>query len=176
MMGKASFVVVVILVLLALSSCSNKGTVPPAERRQATVMLQDGSQVSGAVVSSTATEITLAGDDNITRAIPMTQVRSVQYGEPAAQPQSQAEAQPAAPPPVKKPAAAPARESVAQPSRPASLARTFELPAGTELPVRTNETIDSAKAAEGQDFAAEVSQDVVNAAGTVVIPRGSQAQ
>jgi len=56
------------------------------------------------------------------------------------------------------------------------MARTFELPAGTELRVRANETIDSAKAAEGQSFAAEVAEDVRNSAGTVVIPKGSEAQ
>jgi hypothetical protein len=47
---------------------------------------------------------------------------------------------------------------------------------GTEVSVRTEETIDSGKAAEGQTYAAEVTRDVVDAAGDVVIPRGSNAQ
>jgi len=185
MMRKANILPAAILVFLTLLSCSKQ----PAEKRQATIVLQDGSQVSGAVVASSASDITLTGDDNITRTIPMSQVKSVQYGEVAAQPQASTEAQPAASAPAKKPAAAPVRESRAQPrqpeptressappSQPARLARTFELPAGTELPVRANETIDSAKAAEGQVFAAEVSNDVLNSAGTVVIPKGSQAR
>jgi hypothetical protein len=71
---------------------------------------------------------------------------------------------------------APARENVAPPSRPSPLARTFALPPGTELPVRTNETIDSSKASEGQPFNAEVSSEVLNSAGAVVIPKGAQAE
>jgi hypothetical protein len=39
--------------------------------------------------------------------------------------------------------------------------------------VRTEETIDSGRAVEGQSYAAEVSRDVRDANGDVVIPRGS---
>jgi hypothetical protein len=46
---------------------------------------------------------------------------------------------------------------------------------GTEVPVRTEETIDSAKAVEGQTYAAEVAGDVRDADGAVVIPRGANA-
>ncbi|HSW49993.1 MAG TPA: hypothetical protein VLH09_07455 [Bryobacteraceae bacterium] len=175
------------LVLLTLVSCNRQ----PAEQRQATVVLKDGSQVSGKVAASSDTEITLAGDDSITRTIPMSQVKSVEYGEAALQPEAlvPAEAQPAPPTPEPKRAAAPApltraqqsepaqaKERSAPPSRPSPLARTFTLPSGAELPIRTNETIDSAKAAEGQLFAAEVSGDVLNSEGAVVIPKGAQAE
>ncbi len=176
MIRNAGILPTAILVFLALLSCSKQ----PAEKRQATVVLQDGSQVSGTVVASSASDITLAGGDNVTRTIPMSQVKSVQYGEVAPQPEASSETQPASPPVQESRAQPsqrePAPESSAPPSQPARLARTFELSAGTELPVRTNETIDSATAAEGQGFAAEVSNDVLNSAGTVVIPRGSQAQ
>ena len=50
------------------------------------------------------------------------------------------------------------------------------LPAGTEIAVRTNETIDSQNANEGQLFPAEVQQDVTDSSGRVVIPKGSQAE
>jgi len=50
------------------------------------------------------------------------------------------------------------------------------VPAGTEIAVRTDETIDSQSTNEGQLFPAEVQQDVVDAAGNVVIPKGSQAE
>ncbi len=178
MMRKPGILLVAIPVLLTLLSCSNKSAMQPGEKRQATVMLQDGSQVSGAVVSSSASEIVLAGDDNITRTIPMSQVKSVQYGEASTQPQATTETRPATPAPVKRPAPAPTptRETSPLPSQPSPLARTFELPAGTELAVRPQETIDSGKAAEGQSFSAEVLSDVLNSAGTVVIAKGSQAQ
>jgi hypothetical protein len=159
-----------ILVSLTLMSCSKQ----PAERRQATVVLQDGSELSGAVVSSSAKDITLAGEDNITRTIPMSQVKSVQYSETAPQPVASTETRPAKPAPATEPAMP--REASPPQSRPAPLARVFELPSGTALPVRTNETIDSARAAEGEVYEAEVSDSVLNSAGTVVIPKGSKAQ
>ena len=179
MMKRAGIPAAVVLALLTMASCGRQ----PAEKRQATVLLQDGSQISGAVVASSASEITLAGEDNIKRTIPMSQVKSVQYAETAPEQEAPAASAPAAQP------AAPTRESRPQPSRqepprqpspppspPAQLTRTFELPPGTELPIRVNEAIDSAKAAEGQGFAAEVSGNVLNGAGTVVIPKGSAAE
>ena len=50
------------------------------------------------------------------------------------------------------------------------------MPAGTEISVRTNETIDSATAQEGQTFEAQVTRDVRDANGDLVIPRGSEAR
>src|SRR5690348_1944077 len=54
--------------------------------------------------------------------------------------------------------------------------RTLIVPAGREVPVRVEETIDSGKAVEGQTYAAEVTRDVKDEAGDCVIPRGSNAQ
>ena len=53
--------------------------------------------------------------------------------------------------------------------------KTRVLPAGTDIPVRNEETIDSKKAIEGQVYAAEIAADVRDADGAVVIPRGSNA-
>jgi len=50
------------------------------------------------------------------------------------------------------------------------------VPAGTEIAVLTNGTIDSQNASEGQLYPAEVEQDVVDSSGRVVIPKGSQAE
>ncbi|RPI09221.1 MAG: hypothetical protein EHM65_09410, partial [Acidobacteriales bacterium] len=183
-MRQTSVLLAAILVFLGLSACTNKSAVAPSEKRQATVVLQDGSTVTGAVVASSASEITLAGGDNITRTIPMTQVKSVEYGEtvaqlqppPVAQPQASPVTQPQAPAAATRPAPAPVRQSSPPPSPPAPLARVFELPAGTEISIMNNETIDSGKAAEGQGFSADVPKDVLNSSGAVVIPRGSQAQ
>jgi len=50
------------------------------------------------------------------------------------------------------------------------------VPAGTEITVRTEETIDSGKAVEGQTYPADVTRDVLDRAGNVVIPHGSNAQ
>jgi len=62
------------------------------------------------------------------------------------------------------------------PSQTTIRTRTYVVPAGTEIPVRSEETIDSAKAVEGQTYAAEVADDIRDAEGSIVIPRGSNAQ
>jgi hypothetical protein len=47
---------------------------------------------------------------------------------------------------------------------------------GTELSVRTNESIDSSTATVGQTFSAVIAADVLDSTGAVRIPRGSDAQ
>jgi hypothetical protein len=49
------------------------------------------------------------------------------------------------------------------------------LPAGTEISVRTDETINSANAAPGQTCRASIARDIADPTGNVVIPRGSEA-
>jgi hypothetical protein len=132
--------------------------------------MRDGTSVSGTVMSSSAAEIQIAGDDKVTRTIPMSQVRSVDYDETAA----------AAPGTTPAPNAPSAREPFHErhyhPARSAITTRTYELPSGTEISVRNEETIDSRSAVEGQTFAAEATGDVLDANGNVVIPRGANAQ
>lgn len=50
------------------------------------------------------------------------------------------------------------------------------LRAGTQLEILTNETIDSKRASNNQLFAAQVNQDVVDSSGEVIVPKGSPAQ
>jgi hypothetical protein len=50
------------------------------------------------------------------------------------------------------------------------------IPAGTQLEVRTLETIKSDSAVDGRTYAAEMSQDVVTGKGRVLIPKGSPAK
>lgn len=54
--------------------------------------------------------------------------------------------------------------------------RYRNLPAGTEIAVRTNERIDSQDSNQGRSYSAEVGQDVVDRNGNMVLPRGSEAQ
>src|SRR5215467_15025524 len=62
------------------------------------------------------------------------------------------------------------------PEQSAVTTKTYELAVGMEIPVRVEEAIDSARAAEGQTYAAEVTSDVRDDAGDVVIPSGANAQ
>ena len=159
---------------LVLSSCSKQAASAP----HATVTLRDGTTTSGQVLSSSSTQLQLAGDDKITRTIPMSQVRSIDYD---AAPASAAPAAPAPAAPGTMASAPPNGnpEPVAPASVPAETAvttKTFLLPPGTRVSVRTEETIDSARAAEGQTYAAEVTHDVRDARGDRVIPRGANAR
>jgi hypothetical protein len=50
------------------------------------------------------------------------------------------------------------------------------IPAGTELPIRTNEAIDATSAQVGHSYSAQLAQDVVDQNGAVLVPKGSPAQ
>jgi hypothetical protein len=163
-----------IVVLLLASACSSSEAGP-----HATVQLKDGTSVSGTVASTSASEIRITGDDNVTHAIPMSQVRSVDYGDAAA---------PAAADTPKSGGTAAAPTMAAAKPRPASrpalprpttddiTTETHMIDAGAEISVQTDETIDGSTASEGQTFAADVTEAVRDAQGKVVIPAGAKAQ
>lgn len=170
----------VFVTVVFFSSCARQESAAPAaaDLPHATVVMRDGTRVAGMVAASSPTEVTINLDGGGSRTIPMNQVRRVDYGEPAAA----AAVQPASPAPVPAPVRPPAyvpdpvHEEHYHPQRAAIQSRTRVLPVGTELPVRNEETIDSANAVEGQIYAAEIAGDVRDAEGAVVIPRGSNAQ
>ena len=162
--------------VLFLSSCNKSA----GGGQHATVEMRDGTSVSGTVLSSSASELQIAGDDKLTRTIPMSQVRSIEYDDAA--PASAANAPPPAPGQAAPAPAAPApprelrhREHY-HPQEEAITSKTYELAVGTEVSVRNEETIDSSKVVEGQTFPAEVTKDVLDASGSVVIPAGANAQ
>jgi hypothetical protein len=112
----------------------------------------------------------VAGDDGIERRIPLTQIKSVDYGAGQAR-KRKASGEVAPSQETANEAAAP---SSAPPAAPPIV--TYELSPGSEISVMTNEAIDSGTAAEGQTFDAQVTRDVRDANGDVVIPRGSGAR
>src|SRR5579872_7616199 len=79
--------------------------------QHATVEMRDGTSVAGTILSSSASEVQIAGDDKLTRTIPMTQVRSIEYDDtqpaPAGAPPAPAAG---APPPAPPRTAAQPRE------------------------------------------------------------------
>ena len=50
------------------------------------------------------------------------------------------------------------------------------IPAGTQLAVRTNEAISSEQAEPGKTYSAEITNDVIDQTGKVLIPRGARAE
>jgi hypothetical protein len=155
------------------------------------VHLTDGSKVPGTVVASSKEDMVVAGDDGIERRIPLDRIKSVEFSDAQkTEPERQATRQSKPPKTSARESSAPAQQqpsqqtaqetaqpsSPAPPATPAATARTYELPSGTEISVRTNETIDSKTAAEGQTFDVQVTRDARDANGDVVIPRGSEAR
>jgi len=143
-----------------LSSCSNTGG-PAADAPHATVLMRDGSRLTGTITASSPSEITLLGNDKSSQTIAMKQVKSIAYDDAKPADPAQAEA---------------SHEDHIHPSKAAIRTKTYTVGAGALVPVRVEETIDSAVASQGQTYAAEVAQDVLDASGDVVIPRGSNAQ
>jgi hypothetical protein len=101
----------------------------------------------------------------------MSQVKSIEYDDAAAS----TSATQTGSTPVRR-----ASDSVHQhhyhPTRSEIHTKTYVLPAGTHVSVRTEDTINSAAAVEGQTYAAEVADDVLDADSDVVIPHGANAQ
>jgi len=160
-------VFLIVLCGLLVSCAKQESTTGP----HASVWLRDGSEYAGTVTSSSPAEVTVKGDDNTTRTIAMKDVKSIEYDDASA------------PPPAEQPKAGAKRarrehshDDHYHPEAAAVTTKTYELAVGTEVPVRSEETIDSARAADGQTYAAEVTADVRDAAGDVVIPGGANAQ
>jgi len=182
-----TLVIPAFLSLMFLTSCAKQeSAVAPADLPHATVLMRDGTRLSGTVAASSPSEITLNVDGGAASTSSMKDVRRVDYGEAPARARSSEPSSPA-----RKSGGEASRSGDADRRRAAELepthedhhhaeraaiqTKTFVLPAGTEVPVRSEETIDSGRAVEGQTFAAEVASDVRDADGATVIPRGANA-
>jgi hypothetical protein len=205
---KRQFILAALMFGVFLSSCARKDQVATESAPHVTVILRDGTRVGGSILENSATKVTVAGDDGITRTIPTTQVSSIDYSsaapagsetstsseaplarDPAPTPKpvrktADRQSAPAIPPPPPPPPTESRQrmepygetESHSHPAEAAITTKTYELASGTTVSVRSEENIDSAKAVEGQTFAGEVTEDVLDADGAVVIPRGANAQ
>lgn len=163
MRGFIFAVTIIFSVLLVSCSKSNMAVGP-----HATVYLRDGSTYAGTVTGSSPAEVTVQGDDKTTRTIAMKDVKSIEYDDASAPASETAAAKPSS-------ARELSHERHRHPDESAIKTKTYSLQAGTDLSVRTEETIDSDKAAEGQTYPAEVTKDVLDANGDVVIPSGANA-
>ena len=160
--------------LFLLTACSTK----QAPGQHATILMRDGTTLSGTVTATSPSEVTLAGEDNTTHTVPMTQVKSIEYDDPAT---AQTPAAPTGSGGTRHASAARVasdalHEHHYHPTQAEIHTKTYLLPVGTQIPIRTEDTINSATAVEGQTYPAEVTDDVLDANGNVVIPHGSNAQ
>jgi hypothetical protein len=111
-----------------------------------TLVMRDGTRVQGTVVGIAARTITFRHADGVSRRYATSQVEALEF------------------------------LSADRANPRAVNGRSLEAPAGTELVVRTVETIDSRNSGADQRFSAIVEQDVTDASGRVIIPEKSSAQ
>ena len=180
-----------LFLILSLVACtqpvSTHSSSTDSTSPHAAIVLRDGTTVTGVVTSSTPSQITLNRDSGGTLTVLTKDVKSVDYGDattataPAATP---AVAQSPAPAPNTAPAEtaqnrskpAPGPVPGNHPDQSAAQTSTFVIPAGTSVSVRNDTLIDSSQAVPGQTYPAEVTTDIRDAHGKVVIPRGARAQ
>ncbi len=163
-------IVIILCGFLLSSGCQKKDV---AAGQEATVVLRDGTRISGEISQSTPTQITLKAIDGTAQVLDMRNVRTIDYADATAPPLTTGAQQggiqrahndgPPTPPRYH-----PAESHISS--------TTFTLPAGTKVVVRTDENINSKTATEGQTYAAEIYRDVMDPAGDVVLPQGANAQ
>ena len=159
--------------LCLVASCNKQSS-----GQHATILMRDGTTLTGTVTATSPAEITVAGDDNATHTLPMAQVKSIEYDDTAAA--QTTGTQPGSAPTRGGSAARAESDRVHEhhyhPTQAEIHTKTYVVPAGTKVSVRTEDSINAATAVEGQTYAAEVTDDVPDANGDVVIPHGSNAQ
>ena len=84
MRGYISILLVTVCLLLASCAQKNAGPAP-----HATIVMRDGTQYTGTVTSSSASEVTLKGDDNTAHTLAMKDVESIEYDDTPAPPEAQ---------------------------------------------------------------------------------------
>ena len=145
--------VAVVCVVVALVCCAASAD---------TLIMTDGTRHSGTLVSATSRTVTFREGKALHR-YARSKIQSIEFDSGAAAATQTAASRTSG-------ALAPAQRSET-PSR-----RTVVVPAGTEIAVLTNQAIDSKTATPGQNFQADVAEDVKDASGRVLIPKGSEAE
>jgi hypothetical protein len=126
----------------------------------ARLTLRDGTVVTGRFISGSETQIIFQDDSGIRRTFNTNEVQSVDFNN------------------MLRPAGA-ARDELDHrndANRVGAPGRFWTtLPVGTQISVRTDESINADSATQGKTYPATISQDVQDQSGNVVIPRGSRA-
>jgi hypothetical protein len=127
-----------------------------------TLVMKDGTTHEGTVVSTTATHVSFR-ENGVLHHYARTDITSIQFGTPSGNSSELGTA---------------ARNQTTESERSSSLShsRSAVLPVGSQITVMTNEPIDSSSARENQTYTADVADNVMNSAGQVVIPKGSEAE
>lgn len=148
----------------------------------AVVTLTDGSHYNGVLVSKNGDQMTFKGENGASRTFDAKDIQSIRFGSsgseaktPASAPAAEGAPSKMASRPVPGSPGATASSATAPAPPPAPVKADIVIPTGTQLSVRTNDTIDSKTAKAGQTYSAEIASDVVDDSGNVAIRKGSPA-
>lgn len=131
---------------------------PVAAGAQQTIILRDGTQLNGRVTQATDNTIIVRDRNGGMHTLDFDRVDSIQFEH------------------GNTPPSANAADNRGPSAASAQTAGFLTLSAGTEISVRSNETINTQSTTEHRSFSAQVSKDVVDPRGNVAIPRGSGAR
>jgi hypothetical protein len=150
-----------------------------------TITLRDGKQLTGKIVNADDHDVTFRERDGDMRHFNFRDVQSINFNHEQDYDRGGNYRDPAynAPPPPPGPGA------YAPPSYPPQAAYRdgdansgrgnpgyMTVPAGADVSIRTNESIDAHDASDGRSYSAQVARDVADTNGNIVIPRGSDAR
>lgn len=145
---------------------------------QETILLRDGNSFDGRMTGATERSITFRDNSGQMHRFDVDRVQSIQFtgadhsnSHGTNYPGNNNATLPAPPPPDNQyGASGPNGTGSRNPGY------AMEVPAGAEIAVRSNETIDARDTSQGTSYSAQVDRDVVDANGHVIIPRGSEAR
>jgi len=123
----------------------------------ARVTLRDGTVVTGRFVNGTESQIVVQDESGIRRTFSTNEVRTIDFNDVIAPAYNQYNN----------------NDSANRVDNRRGYRVT--LPAGTQVSVRTDETIQTETATQGRTYPASIQQDVLDASGNVAIPRGARA-
>jgi hypothetical protein len=135
---------------------------------QQMLVLRDGRTMSGTFISGDSGSVVFRSDDGVRHRFNIREVQSLRFNQSNAYLGSQSGYY------GSNTGNYPYQANREQ--RGAYLGNTVVIPTGTQVSVRTDQTIDSQVASVGQTFPAQIANDVTDNSGMVVIPRGSPAQ
>jgi hypothetical protein len=119
-----------------------------------TLVLQNGTRISGTLVKRTSTTISFKNSHGVVHRYQASQVRNVDLTSKG--------------------------NTTYRPARNNGSSNNDNqpelLPAGTQLVILTNEAIDSKTAASNQLYSAQVDQDIIDSSNELIVPKGSPAQ
>jgi hypothetical protein len=145
-----------------LISCLAMASLLPAD----TLILRNGSTINGKFVSGDSRSIRFSTGSQV-NTYDLVDIDNLRFEGAAAPPAS-------APPPPPPAASAPPPPPEAPPSAGNTLYGGVAIPAGTDISIRTIDSVDSERDRRGQTYRASIDQPVI-VNGQTVIPRGADA-